>query len=105
MGRIPHPLWRPILVGRYYPTVESVWKSALRNPTNCPLLCDEEELLFAVQRGRQAVKEMIGVIQLKKYLGMRQRYETSLPAYSVEEATIDRASCKTSDSDGAVISS
>ena len=34
-----------------------------------------EELLRAVHRGRQMVKEMIGVIQLKKYRAMKQRYD------------------------------
>jgi hypothetical protein len=36
---------------------------------------NEEELLRAVHRGRLAVKEMIGVIQLKKYRHVKQRYD------------------------------
>jgi hypothetical protein len=95
-----HPLVRDLYkrvvwIGRDYPTgwshVQSVWKSALRNPANCPSWYpdihmtdatpnskrnDEEELLRAVQRGRLAVKEMIGVVQLKKYRSMKQRYES-----------------------------
>jgi hypothetical protein len=83
--------------------VKKVWKAALRNRTNCPswyrdnnpnaiqnddLLLrnggggggssrndDEEELLRAVHKGRHMVKEMIGIIQLKKYRAMRQRYD------------------------------
>ena len=81
---------RVLHVGPDYPTgmehVRSVWKKALRNRQNCPSCYDsknkvdlnspecQEELLFAVNRGRRMVKEMIGVIQLKKYRAMRQRY-------------------------------
>lgn len=92
-----HPLVRDlykrvIIVGRDYPTgwphVQAVWKRALRESDNCPswyptstnhdgkvAACDEEELLHAVNRGRLAVKEMIGVIQLKKYRSIKQRYD------------------------------
>jgi hypothetical protein len=94
-----HPLVRDLykrvlLVGRDYPTgldhVKLVWKQALRNPANCPswynnkAANNEEELLFAVHRGRHAVKEMIGVIQLKKYRGMKKRYDDD-NCSSVEE--------------------
>ena len=87
-----HPLVRDLykrvlLLGRDYPTgldhVKSKWKPALRNPANCPSWYNnkrkgnEEEILFAVHKGRQAVKEMIGVIQLKKYRSMKQRYDES----------------------------
>ena len=34
----------------------------------------EEEILQAVARGRHMIKEMIGVIQLKKYREMNKRY-------------------------------
>jgi hypothetical protein len=34
----------------------------------------EEEIFFAVNKGRWFVKEMIGVIKLKKYRTMKQRY-------------------------------
>jgi hypothetical protein len=100
-----HPLVRDlykrvVLIGRDYPTgwphVQSIWKKALRNPDNCPSWYNhhqegtdgsntaaaaadsrnnEEELLRAVHRGRLAVKEMIGVIQLKKYRHIKQRYD------------------------------
>jgi hypothetical protein len=82
-----HPLVRDLykrvlFVGKDYPTglahVKRTWKEALRNPENCPTWytgeCNEEELLRAVHRGRLAVKEMIGIIQIKKYRTMKQRY-------------------------------
>ena len=86
-----HPLVRDlykrvILVGRDYPTglshVKQVWKKALRNPENCPsCVADptsqdcQEEILRAVHKGRFMVKEMIGVIQIKKYRAMKARYD------------------------------
>jgi hypothetical protein len=86
---------RVIHVGRDYPTglqhVRDVWKNALRNPSNCPNCYADpssskcrEELYHAVNRGRFMVKEMIGVIKLKKYRTMKQRYESS--DESLEEA-------------------
>jgi hypothetical protein len=36
-------------------------------------LCNEE-ITYAVQKGRNMVKEMVGIIQLKKYRSMNQRY-------------------------------
>jgi hypothetical protein len=80
--------------------VKDVWKAALRNPENCPSWYRDEEaevdlpssqqwnevteqateekdideLYFAIHRGRQAVKEMIGIIQLHKYRTMKKRY-------------------------------
>ena len=83
---------RVIHVGHDYPTgmdhVRATWKKAMRNPKNCPSCYDaqgqplkesnpacDEELLFAVNRGRRMVKEMMGVIQLKKYRAMKQRYD------------------------------
>lgn len=96
-----HPLVRDLykrvlIVGRDYPMglnrVKSQWKPAMRNPSNCPSWYDgrhdkkEEEILFAVHKGRQAVKEMIGIIQLKKYRSMKQRYDDSHNATGVEDA-------------------
>lgn len=111
-----HPLVRDLykrvlVVGRDYPNMEfqrvkDIWKSALRNPENCPSWYKDEEaeevgfpslhegqsdqwkggmeqsmqkenideLYFAIHRGRQAVKEMIGIIQLHKYRTMKKRY-------------------------------
>jgi hypothetical protein len=95
-----HPMVRNLYkrvlhVGRDYPAgmeyVRSTWKRAIRNPLNCPSCYDahstnsvelnnqnqacREELLFAVNRGRRMVKEMEGVVQLKKYRAMRERYD------------------------------
>jgi hypothetical protein len=80
--------------------VRKTWKKALRNPENCPSCyltgsgwahpdtegtslfvsleapgC-EKELHKAVGRGRFMVREMIGVIQLKKYRTMKRRYDS-----------------------------
>ena len=97
---------RVIIVSRDYPTtdvqhIKQLWKTAIRNPDNCPTwynndqftgtttgtnvtkdaLEEEEtnmdELFHAVHRGRQMVKEMIGIIQLHKYRCMKQRYNNN----------------------------
>lgn len=91
---------RALVVGRDYPLgleyVRRTWKKALRNPENCPACYQnvvvgaedgtaipvlppynreqERQLHKAVGRGRFMVREMIGVIQLKKYRSMKQRY-------------------------------
>jgi hypothetical protein len=91
-----HPLVRDLYkralhVGKDYPLgmdyVRNTWKQALRNPENCPscytnngiphLSRDhcEQELHKAVGKGRYMIREMIGVIQLKKYRSMKQRYD------------------------------
>jgi len=121
-----HPLVRDLykralLVGKEYPLgleyVRRTWKTALRNPQNCPscYLLDrggtstttatttttttaatntsktmvrldtpgcEKELRKAVARGRFMVREMIGVIQLKKYRAMKRRYDVSTTSSS-----------------------
>jgi hypothetical protein len=93
-----HPLVRDLYkrvihVGRNYPKgldyVRSQWKKAIRNPDNCPSCYSVSGLLFkpnlgstecekeirkAVGKGRYSVREMIGVIQLKKYRSMKKRY-------------------------------
>lgn len=95
---------RALVVGRDYPLgmeyVRRTWKKALRDPKNCPscyiaeanvfpstdstaetsvISLDapgcEKELRKAVGRGRFMVREMIGVIQLKKYRTMKRRYD------------------------------
>lgn len=85
-----HPLVRDlykrvVYVGRDYPLgmdyVRKTWKQALRNEENClscysnpnSLEC-EKEIRIAVGKGRHMVREMIGIIQLKKYRAMKQRY-------------------------------
>jgi len=90
-----HPLVRDlyrraILIGRDYPHPEGlvyvrrVWKEALRKPEKCPSWYNttnttteeerERELRKAVGKGRYALREMIGVIQLKKYRAMKRMY-------------------------------
>jgi hypothetical protein len=90
-----HPLVRDLykrvlFVGKDYPNtdysqVKQLWKTALRNPSNCPSWYNDsnrntnkpndiEELYHAVHRGRHMVKEMIGIIQLHKYRTMKKRY-------------------------------
>jgi len=90
-----HPLVRDLykralFVGRDYPLglpyVRKTWKKALRNPDNCPSCYDshrqpllqhpqcEKELRKAVGKGRYMVREMIGMIQFKKYRAMKKRY-------------------------------
>ena len=72
--------------------VRQQWKSALRNPKNCPscyphVMSDkiaivnnkfttiqEREIRKAVAKGHAMIREMIGIIQLKKYRTMNQRY-------------------------------
>lgn len=105
-----HPLVRDLHkrvlhVGKDYPTglehVKQVWKRALRNPNNCPSCTGadpsssaaaacEEEILRAVHRGRFMVKEMIGVIQIKKYRAMKQRYDSSATGGG-EDVVVQRA--------------
>lgn len=75
-----HPLVRDLykrvlVVGRDYPTglehVKKIWKPAFFHNKH---LHDEEDILRAVHKGRQMVKEMQGVIQLKKYRSIKARY-------------------------------
>lgn len=89
-----HPLVRDlykraIYVGKDYPLgldyVRKAWKEALRNPKNCPSCYTnpptprecEHEIRISVGKGRHMVREMIGIIQLKKYRAMKQRYGTN----------------------------
>ncbi len=97
-----HPLVRDLykralVVGRDYPLgmdyVRRTWKKALRNPDNCPSCYSlkentvsfetrecEKEMRKAVARGRFMVREMIGVIQLKKYRTLKRRYDNTDPS-------------------------
>jgi hypothetical protein len=91
---------RALLVGRDYPLgldyVRTTWKRAIRNPNNTPncyswrdgfdsdsCSCTvklpfssacEQDIRKAVGRGRFMVREMMGVIQLRKYRAMKRRY-------------------------------
>lgn len=69
-------LYRRFLwVGRDYPAglafVREKAKAAIMHNRH---LTSEREILLAVARGRWWVKELIGVVQLRKYRAMRQRY-------------------------------
>lgn len=84
---------RVLIVSRDYPNsdhhhVKQLWKTAIRNPENCPswymtktnsatVVNDITELYQAVHQGRHMVKEMIGIVQLHKYRSMKQRYSSS----------------------------
>jgi hypothetical protein len=103
-----HPLVRDLYkralhVGHDYPLgleyVRRTWKKALRNVDNCPSCYSangnhdvvpsltssncEKELHKAVAKGRYMVREMIGIIQLKKYRIMKQRYDKPLEDLTV----------------------
>lgn len=78
MHRLVRDLYkRFIILGRDYPL--EAWKSLkpkikeefMKNR----LLKDEVEIKRAVARGRYMTRELIGVIQLKKYRNMKSRYE------------------------------
>lgn len=90
-----HPLVRDlykraIIVGKDYPHpgginfVKEQWKKALRDPQNATFEIQddptqrEKELRKVIGKGRYAIREMIGVIQLKKYRTMRRRYNGGL---------------------------
>jgi DNA-directed RNA polymerase specialized sigma24 family protein len=90
-----HPLVRDLyrrvlLVGRDYPAgldyVKVTWKKAFRNPDNCPSKASQQELNKAVARGRHMVREMEGVIQLKKYRAMKKRYGQSADDPAIQQA-------------------
>ena len=117
-----HPLVRDLykralVVGRDYPLglsyVRQTWKTALRNPENCPSCYDpngkllqgffpdnngfdskkqmevsdcEREIRKAVGKGRYMIREMIGVIQLKKYRTMKKRYSDKPPSIEMRDA-------------------
>ena len=77
-----HPLVRDlykrlIFAGRDYPQgvefVRAEAKKAFRKNAN---LTEEIDILKAVNRGRYMVREIIAVIQFKKYRAMKNRYDT-----------------------------
>ena len=96
-----HPLVRDLYkrvihVGKDYPLpmykIREIWKSAIRNPKNCPSCYNngprngvsmvvprstqcEREIRLAVGKGRHMVREMIGIIQLKKYRTLKRNYD------------------------------
>lgn len=106
-----HPLVRDlykraILVGKDYPHprgleyVREQWKKALRDPKNNMSVevtsgesqkQQEKEMRKAIGKGRYAIREMIGVIQLKKYRTMRRRYNGGTLDVDGESARIMNA--------------
>lgn len=66
---------RFLVVGRDYPRglafVRTKVKEAMFRNAH---LTDEDDLMRAVAKGRWWVKELIGVVQLKKYRTLRARY-------------------------------
>mmetsp|Transcript_53563 Transcript_53563/g.130430 ORF Transcript_53563/g.130430 Transcript_53563/m.130430 type:complete len:160 (+) Transcript_53563:340-819(+) len=112
---------RALVVGHDYPLgldyVRRTWKDALRNPSNCPSCyldaCGQEQQCFddaltpvpyneytveqekelhkAVGKGRFMIREMIGVIQLKKYRSMKQRYDDSNRNFSKYQNILQEA--------------
>lgn len=104
-----HPLVRDlykraIFVGKDYPNgiefVRQAWKKAIRESTIAnhngqdPVQA-EKELRKAVGKGRYAIREMIGVIQFKKFRTMKRRYgdrDSQLDAN--EEAERIKNACK-----------
>lgn len=96
---------RVIIVGRDYPHpgglsyVREAWKKALKSykppeiDSKSTIHSEEslqqlreKELLKAIAKGRFMVREMIGVIQIKKYREMKARYDTSDKDISLEQA-------------------
>ena len=109
---------RAIAVGKDYPHprgldyVREQWKKALRDPKNNIFIVEnsiscasntgtnvadevqrlqEKEMRKAVGKGRYAIREMIGVIQLKKYRTMRRRYNGGTLDVDGESARIMNA--------------
>ena len=79
---------RFLLVGRDYPLglpyVRAKAKAAILQNAG---LRSEDDIMRAVAKGRWWVKELIGVVQLKKYRTLRARYGSgSGSADSAEEA-------------------
>ena len=83
---------RAVIVGRDYPHpdglsyVRSKWKNALKHYkppfderklgklSRGDKISNDRELLKAVAKGRFMIREMIGIIQLKKFREMNARY-------------------------------
>jgi hypothetical protein len=79
-GRDMHPLVRDlykrfITVGKDYPGgVDLIRRKAKEAFRKNATLTDEVEIRRAVARGRWMVRELQGVIKLKKYREMKKRY-------------------------------
>ena len=85
-----HPLVRDVYkrlmhVGRDYPQgLSFVREKAKQGFLSNATLTKDADILLAVNTGRWWVKEMMGVIQFKKYRAMRQRYGSDGPGISQE---------------------
>ena len=94
-----HPLVRDLYrrflhVGRDYPQGLAFVRAKAREGFMLnAALSSEADVLHAVNTGRWWVKEMVGVIQFKKYRAMRQRYGGDGARVSAEtlELEADRA--------------
>jgi Complex 1 protein (LYR family) len=75
-----HPLVRDLYkrflhVGKDYPKGYAyVREKAKQSIVNNKHMTSEDDIVKAVHKGRWWVNELIGVIRLKKYRAMRQRY-------------------------------
>ena len=75
-SRVRNLYKRILLVGRDYPIgLDRVRERAKIEFFKRAELKDSLELNHAINYGRYMVKEMTGVIQLKKYRAIKQRYE------------------------------
>mmetsp|Transcript_14189 Transcript_14189/g.21226 ORF Transcript_14189/g.21226 Transcript_14189/m.21226 type:complete len:114 (-) Transcript_14189:3750-4091(-) len=108
-----HPLVRDlykraVFVGKDHPNgiefVRQAWKKAIRERTIAyqdgqdPVQA-EKELRKAVGKGRYAIREMIGVIQFKKFRTMKRRYgDRGYQVDANEEAERIKNACKDFDS-------
>lgn len=104
-----HPLVRDLYkrflhVGKDYPQGLAFVRAKAKEgfALNATLTTDAE-ILKAVNEGRWWVKEMVGVIQFKKYRAMRQRYGEGGAGVSAE--ALERAAAQALSSVGAPPSS
>lgn len=76
MHRLVRDLYkRFLLVAKVWPDGEEVLKNRVKEAFfRNKDLTNEEDISKAVYRGRMVVKELQGIIQMKKYRTMKQRY-------------------------------
>lgn len=84
---------RIIIVGHDYPAgLDYVRSRAKREFAKRKDITDDVELKRAINYGRYMVKEMVGVIQLKKYRAMRRNYEPEVERPGPAEVPADASS-------------
>lgn len=87
-----HPLVRDLYrrflhVGKDYPKGLSFVRDKARAAFLANKdLADEEQLMRAIYKGRWWVNELIGVVKLKKYRAMKQRYNDMSVAAAAADA-------------------